>query len=146
MLEICFSKKHLERFKEMKILAVYLFGSQAAGETYPLSDVDIGVIFLEPEKCKDETLELYTKLYDIFTEVLPKDYLRERFKRRKHEFDLVFLQCAPIHLQFQAVRNSEILYESHVEKKLDYEEYVIKRYCDLRYFYDLHYNAIMERL
>jgi hypothetical protein len=111
-----------------------------------MSDVDLGVVFEEPEKYKDDTLKPYLEMYDIFTEVLPKDYLRQRFKLREHEFDLAFLQFTPIHLQFNAVRNSRVLYESDTEKRLDYEEYIIKRHCDLKYFRDLHFKYVMERI
>jgi len=63
-----------------------------------------------------------------------------------HEFDLVFLQFAPIYVQFNATRDARILYESNREKRLDYEEYILKRYCDLKYFYDLHYKSVLERI
>jgi len=130
----------------MNILAIYLFGSQAISKAHPLSDVDIGVVFKEPEKYKDKTLQPYLELYQIVTEVLPKDYLRHRFKMKGHEFDLVFLQFAPIHVQFNAIRDARILYESNREKRLDYEEYILKRYCDLKYIYDLHYKSVLERI
>lgn len=146
MLEIRFSRKHIDLFEKINILAIYLFGSHAVGNTHPLSDVDIGVVFKEPEKYRDKTLQLYTELYKVFTEVLPKEYLRHRFKKKEHEFDLVFLQFAPIHLQFYAIRNANILYENNREKRLDYEEYIIKRFCDLKYFYDLYYKSVLERI
>jgi len=146
MLEIRFSRRHINQFNKMNILAIYLFGSQAIGKAHPLSDVDIGVVFKKPEKYKDKTLQPYLELYQIFTEVLPKDYLQHRFKMKGHEFDLVFLQFAPIHVQFNAIRDARILYESNREKRLDYEEYILKRYCDLKYFYDLHYKSVLERI
>lgn len=146
MFRIQFSKKHDDRFKKLDILAVYLFGSQAKGNIHPLSDVDIGVVFEKPEKFKDKTMSLYLELYQILTEVLPKDYLRHRFKKKEHEFDLVFLQFAPIHIQFNAIRDAKVLYESHRDKRLDYEEYVLKRFCDLKYLYDLREKAILERI
>jgi len=58
MLEIRFSRRHINQFNKMNILAIYLFGSQAIGKTHPLSDVDIGVVFKEPEKYKDNTTTL----------------------------------------------------------------------------------------
>jgi predicted nucleotidyltransferase len=146
MLKIQFLKRHVERFKKLDILAIYLFGSQAEGNIHPLSDVDLGVVFENPQKYIDKTMSPYIELYQIFTEVLPKDYLRRRFKTKEHEFDLVFLQFAPIHIQFNAIRNAKVLFESRQEKRLDYEEYVLKRHCDLKYLYDLRENAILERI
>jgi len=146
MMRIKFSKKQTSQLKEMDILAVYLFGSYAQGKyVYSLSDVDIGVVLENPEKHKKDTLDLYSKLYDIFVEVLPKEYLRRRFELKEHEFDIVFLQFAPISLQFEAIKNGKVLYEENKEKRLDYEEYIMKRRCDLEYFYNLFDKSLLER-
>lgn len=145
-MELSFSQKHIAAFEEAGILALYLFGSYAEGNTHPLSDVDIGVIFEKPEQYKHNTMEPYSLLYDIFTDVLPKEYLQKRFELKEHEVDIVFLQFAPLNLQFEATRNGKILYEEDIKKRLDYEEYVLKKNCDLKYFYDLRYNAILERI
>ena len=146
MTKIKFSRKQLNQFKKMGIETIYLFGSRAQGYTHPLSDFDFGVVFSRPEKYKEKTLDIYSKLYQIFTEVLPKKYLRQRFKLRAHEFDIVFLQFAPISLQFEAIKGGKVLYEKNKEKRLDYEEYVLKRNCDLKYFYDLFYQNLLERI
>ncbi|MFH1900216.1 MAG: nucleotidyltransferase domain-containing protein [Patescibacteria group bacterium] len=146
MNKIKFSKKHIDIFKKMGIKTIYLFGSYAKGKTHPMSDFDIGVVFDKPEKYKDNTMKPYLKLYDIFTDVLPKEYLKKRFKMRAHEFDLVFLQFAPIRLQFNVIKDGVALYEKDKKKKFDYKEYVMKRYCDLEYFYNLHYNSILESI
>ena len=136
-------KKKLEK---LGINVIYLFGSQAQNNTSPLSDFDFGIVLEKPEKYKDNTLEIYSELYDIFTEILPKEYLRRRFRMREHEFDIVFLQFAPISLQFEAIKNGKILYERDREKRLNYEEYVMKRHADLEYFYNLRHEAILERI
>lgn len=146
MIEIQFSKRHIDHFKKLDILAIYLFGSQAEGKTHPLSDVDIGVIFKNAKKYIDNTMSPYIELYKIFTEVLPKNYLQQRFKKKEHEFDLVLLQFAPIHIQFNAIKNAKVLFENSQDKRLDYEEYILKRYCDLKYLYDLRESAILERI
>lgn len=130
----------------MEISIIYLFGSRAQGKVHPLSDVDIGVVFENPKKYKDNTMKPYLKLYDIFTDVLPKKYLRQRFKMREHEFDIVFLQFVPIRLQFKAIKNSKVLYEKNKEKRLNYEEHIMERYCDLKYFYDLSHKHLLERI
>lgn len=145
-MDIQFSTKHINIFKKMGIQTIYLFGSQVSGRIGSLSDVDIGVVFIEPEKYRDKTLDVYSKLYDIFTDVLPKDYLKRRFKMRAHEFDIVFLQFAPISLQFEAIKQAEILYESNKQKRLSYEEYIMKKQCDLKYFHDMRHQAILERV
>lgn len=146
MEKIKFTKKQIEEFNKMGIETIYLFGSRVKGKTGPLSDFDFGIIFKSPEKYKDKTIEVYYKLYDIFTDVLPKNYLRKRFEMRAHEFDIVFLQFAPISLQFEAISNGKVIYEKSAKRRFAYQEYVMKRYADLQYFYDLRYRAILERI
>lgn len=146
MKKIKFTQKHINTFKNLGIETIYLFGSHAQGRTHPMSDIDIGVVFSQPEKYKDNTMPAYSKLYDVFTDVLPKEYLRKRFKMRAHEFDLVFLQFAPISLQFNAIKGSKVLYEKDQEKRFNYQEYIMKRNADLEYFYSLKHEAILERI
>lgn len=146
MAEIKFHKKQIEEFKRLEISIIYLFGSRAQGKTHPLSDFDIGVVFENPEKYRNKTLDVYSKLYDIFTEVLPKKYLRQRFKMKEHEFDIIFLQFIPIRFQFKAIKNGKVLYEKNKEERLNYEEYIMERYCDLKYFYDLSHKYLLERI
>lgn len=146
MMKIKFSKKQINIFKKLGIQTIYLFGSQTQGLTGPLSDVDIGVVFSNPEKYRDKTMNPYLKLYEIFTEILPKSYLRKRFKIKKHELDIIFLQFAPISLQFAAINGGKVLYERDKKQRLSYEEYVTNRYCDLKYFRDIRYKAILERI
>lgn len=146
MAKIKFSKTQLNQFKKIGVETVYLFGSQAKDQTHALSDFDFGVILNKPEKYANDPLNTYSQLYSILVDILPKAYLRKRFQMRAHEFDLVFLQFAPIDLQFEAMQNSKILYEKNQEKRLDYEENILKKYADLKYFYDLSYKNLLERL
>lgn len=144
--KIRFSEKQIGEFEKMGINVIYLFGSRAKGITTSLSDFDFGIVFENPEKYRDTTLDVYNKLYEIFVDILPKKYLRQRFKMREHEFDIVFLQFASPSLQFSAIKEGQILYEKDKEKRLDYEEYVMKICCDLKYFFDIRYQAILERI
>ena len=130
----------------MGIKVIYLFGSYGQGHPHQLSDVDIGIVFEKPERYKENTLKVYNKLYDIFTDVLPRDYLYRRFKLRKHEFDIVFLQFGPISLQFRAVRDGKVLYEKDEELRFRYQEKVMTRNADLDYFHNMRYRAILERI
>ena len=133
--KIKFSQKQINQFKKMGVETVYLFGSQAQGFTHPLSDVDIGVVFENPEKYKNKTMEPYLKLDDIFSDIFPKK-----------QIDVVFLQFTPLSLQFNATRGGKVLYEKNEEKRFCYQEDILKRYLDAKYFYDLRYKAILERM
>jgi len=120
----------------MGIEVIYLFGSYVQGFKTPLSDIDIGVVFAKPEKYQDNTLEVYNKLYDVFTDIFPNT----------KEVDIVFLQFTPISLQFNAIKDGEIIYESNSKARFCYQESVLKKYLDLKYFYNLRYKAILTRI
>ncbi len=144
---IRFLKKDIQKFKEMEILAIYLFGSMATGKNvHGHSDFDVGVVFENIQQLKDDELEVYGKLYDIIIEKLPKKYLKKRFEMRAHEVDIVFLQNAPISLQAQVVQEGKVLYESDKSKLASYKEYVLARYCDLQYVYAVAHNHLLERI
>ncbi len=146
MLEIKFSKKHKDIFQEIGISVLYLFGSYAQGNAHKLSDIDIGVVFSSPEKYKDKTMDAYLKLYDIFTDVLPKEYLKRRFKTRKHDFDLVFLQFAPLELQYNVLKQNKIIYQSNDNIEANYRENILKKYIDFSYFLNMRHQAALDRI
>lgn len=146
-MNISFLQKHKLVFKALGVEAIILFGSQTTGKINNLSDVDIGVIFAKPEKYKNNTNDVYLKLYDVLTDVLPRAYLQRRFKLREHEVDIVFLQFAPIYLQHKALQDGKIIYQSQVgkDKILTYKENVSRSFLDLRHFFNLRFQAILER-
>jgi predicted nucleotidyltransferase len=141
-----FNKKHIDILKKIGVETIYLFGSRAEGRISPMSDVDIGVVFERQEKYKDNTIEVYNKLYDIFVDVLPKNYLKKRFDIREHEFDIVFLQFAPVDLQYSAIIKNKILYQENKEKTFYYQEKVLKEYLDFKYYLNIFQKAILARI
>ena len=144
---ITFSKADIEKFKKMDILAIYLFGSMATGRyIHDRSDFDFGIVLENTKQLKGGTLELYNELYDIILEKLPKKYLKKRFALRVHEFDMVFLQQAPIKLQAQIFQEGKVLYQSNKSTLDKYRDYVLERYCDLQYVYEISRKALLERI
>ncbi len=144
---IKFSKKDIEKFKEMDILAIYLFGSMATGKyIHARSDYDFGVIMKNPKVLEKNEMEIYGQVYDIITAVLPKGYLKKRFQSRAHDFDLAFLQKGPISFQAKAIQEGIVIYQSDAELLKNYREYVLEQYCDLQYVYQISRENLMERL
>jgi predicted nucleotidyltransferase len=133
--KIKFSSKQLNQFKKFGIDVIYLFGSQTQGFAHSMSDIDIGIVFADPARYQDKTLDIYNKLDNIFREV---------FSRQ--EIDVVFLQFTPFDLQYSAIKDSQVLYKKSDEKNYNYREYVMKRVADLQYFYDMSYKAILNRI
>lgn len=144
---IKFTKKDIARLKKMDILAIYLFGSMATGKyTHDHPDFDFGVVLKDPEKLKGNTLKVYNELYDIIIEKLPKGYLKKRFKLRAHEFDIVFLQDTPVYFQARVVQDGRVLYCQDQRALGRYKDYVIERFCDLQYVYEISHKALLERI
>lgn len=108
-----------ENLGELKIGIVYLFGSQIHGYTTPLSDIDIGVVFMNPDALKD-SINLYTKLYDVFTDIFPG----------RQEVDIVLLQQTSPVFQYQVIKHGKVLYHCDPAFRANYEEQVTKEYID----------------
>ncbi|HWR58823.1 MAG TPA: nucleotidyltransferase domain-containing protein [Thermodesulfovibrionales bacterium] len=123
------------RMKELGIIAVYLFGSEAEGTMTTRSDIDIGVVLEEPEDLED-TRPLYNALYAELSRVYKPTFLRD--------LDIVLLQKAPLTLQYNAITHGKILYEEDPVQRADYEESVTNSYLDFRPVLE-YFNGIASR-
>jgi predicted nucleotidyltransferase len=113
-------KELVQKLKKLKISIVYLFGSKAIGKKTPSSDIDIGVVSKDPLSGGD-TRDLYENLYGIFSEIY-----------RVPKIDIVFLQMAPLSLQYSVIKEGKILFEEDPLVTADYEHRVINQYLDFR--------------
>ena len=145
-MEIKFSKEQIDEFQRLGVTAVYLFGSYATGQTHSLSDVDFAILLDDLGVYRTAPMDVYNKFYEIFSAVLPQEYLKKRFELKQHEFDLIFLQEVSTRLQYEVTRDGKVLYENDRAKRLAYEESVLKQYCDLNYIYGIFHNSLMERI
>jgi predicted nucleotidyltransferase len=118
--------------KKLGVGVVYLFGSKAIGRDSPLSDVDIGVVLKTGPPI--DTRSLYHQLYSIFSEQYPASRV-----------DIVFLQNAPLALQFSAVKTGKVLFEEEPRFTADYEKSVVDQYLDFRPVLDLFDRAAGKR-
>src|SRR3989304_1452182 len=108
------------KLKELGVSIIYLFGSRAGGTSTPMSDMDIGVV-LKGEMTLYDSRTLYNDLYDLFSGLYPLV-----------ELDIVFLQSAPLTLQYHAIREGKVLYEENPQLTAYYEAYVISMYLDFK--------------
>ena len=126
-------KKIKEEIRKLGVSIIYIFGSRAVGRGSALSDIDIGVV-LKNHSVAEETRALYNKLYGLLSDQYPESKL-----------DLVFLQTAPLALQFFAVRDGKVLFEEDPRYTADYEKCVIQQYLDFRPVLDLFDGVTAER-
>jgi predicted nucleotidyltransferase len=122
-----------DKLGKLGVAVVYLFGSKAIGRGTRLSDIDIGVTLKNPAFEKD-TRALYQTLYEIFTEIYPNSKL-----------DIVFLQIAPLALQYSAIKDGKILFEEDPKFTADYVNLLINQYLDFKPVLDLFDQVSMER-
>lgn len=95
---------------------LYLFGSHAERTATPLSDVDLGVVFVE--RPPDRSVA-YQPLYELATELFPSQTV-----------DVVFLQQAPLELRGDAVRHGVVLYERSWGARAAFEEQIMLACAD----------------
>jgi predicted nucleotidyltransferase len=106
--------------KKLGVAVVYLFGSRSTGQDTPLSDVDIGVVF-QALHLEEETRAVYQSLFEIFSDQYPS-----------RKVDIVFLQAAPLALQYSVLKEGKVLFQEDPIFRADYENRVINQYLDFR--------------
>ncbi len=128
------------------ILAAYAFGSGAEkaveliegreteGIKDPLADIDLGMVFHAKRLSPGERIKTYGRLYSELSEIFSPFTL-----------DLIFLQETGVILQFEAI-NGISVYTSDDDKRLEYEEHVIKFYQDWKPDYDQYTKEVLEAI
>ena len=108
------------RLERIGVAIVYLFGSRATGRAFPFSDVDIGIVLNDPGPEGDARI-LYQSLFELFSEAFPNAKL-----------DIVFLQTAPLTVQYSAIKEGKILFEKDPIFTADYIYRVVNFYLDFK--------------
>jgi len=115
-----------------EIVSVFLFGSYGTDLQHDLSDIDFAVYF-----SRDVNLQFEADLLGEMSTVLNTDRI-----------DLINLNKAPLNLQFKAVAQGKIIYESDFIATCNYIEKMLKRYhdfaIDLENFYRDYDIALKE--
>lgn len=124
---------------KLEVALVYLFGSKALKVETPLSDTDIGIVFFDRRILKDpkESRDGYNQLYDLFASIYPD---------LERAIDLIFLQQAPIALQYDVVTNGKVIYEASSKFRANYEERVINEFLDFKPILNYFDSVLLERI
>lgn len=128
--------KHRAFLKKTDVVAIYLFGSRAQRLESEDSDFDYAVLTKKPHELYDD---LYRKLYDMFTEISPRDLQND-------VIDIVFLKNAGLELKFHVIRYGQILYDKNSKERLDFETEAGLFYCDYKPILDQFDRGILEAL
>lgn len=127
-----------EKLYNLGVGTVYLFGSQAEGVAGSASDIDIGVLFTDPKVARGDTTDVYAVLYDIFCAVFDMSNFRT--------IDIVFLERAPLELQYDVISHGKVLFEISSDFRLDFEERVSALYRDFRPLLMENNAAVLQRI
>jgi len=121
-------------FAEKPVAVVYLFGSQARGDSGPLSDVDIAVL-LTGQPTAEECAQQQLALLDKVTAYLRRD-----------DVDVVILNRAPLLLQHRVIRDGTVLFCRDDLYRVRYEAQTIMAYLDFRYYQERYFDALKDRI
>ena len=129
------NKKNLEKiFKKEGVVLAYLFGSAARGETGPLSDVDIAVLFsgkVKENDYFDKRLRLSSKINEILG----------IFKT-----EVVVLNQVPPLLKHRAVFYGISIFGSNPKLRRDFELRVLQEYEDFNYHLETAYRIMRKHI
>lgn len=128
-----------DRLRQLGVAVLYLFGSHAEGLATSASDIDVGVLF-SPDSLPlpENKTELYNALYDVFTDVFDMSGFRD--------IDIVFLDQAPLELQFDVITHGRVLFETDSDIRLDFEERVAALYRDFRPLLNEFNRGVLQRI
>jgi len=105
-------------FEGHGVVFAYLFGSQARGETGPLSDIDIGVYFgaaIASEERFDAHLAVLGELSDLF---------------KTDAVDVVVLNDAPPLLAHRILKEGRLLFSADDKVRVEFETTAVLKYLD----------------
>ena len=132
----CHLKKiQLQRLQKLQVSLVYLFGSHAEGKDQPLSDFDIGVVFLQDISYERDCRKIYHELYDIFSDIFPCKNI-----------DIVFLQKAGLELCMDVIQHGRILFEHSKDRRMEFEERITLLYADFKPLLNEFDRAVLDRI
>lgn len=135
MEKIKFLKTDLAAVAERYQLAdIYLFGSKISGFQRKESDLDIAVRFQKGLPFLSERSKVYGNLFSDLSAVFQSE-----------KIDLVFLEEAPLHLQFKIVSEGKLVYANKMDETLNFLEKTASFYRDYKYFIEEYFQGVLAR-
>jgi uncharacterized protein len=114
-----------------RVECAWLFGSAARGETGPLSDVDVAILF-EEEVAPEARLELAAALV-------------EELERGAPRVDLVILDEAPPALRHRVLLDGILLLERDPRRRVAFEVNSIREALDFQHLSAIYDRALLDR-
>lgn len=124
-----FTPSEQEKFENLGINAIVLFGSHAQHVSQETSDVDVFVIGRRSE-------EAYDYLYERLSEKIKKLV----------DIDIVFQSSASMELQNHVAIYGQVLYQGKPDTFVDFREDVMLRYADFAPYRQMFQQATLDRI
>lgn len=115
--------------KIQSVSAVYIFGSMARKEMNELSDIDIAIIF---SKNNQNNFELIAKFTEDIQLILNK------------KVDICDMRQADLLFAYRALSEGILIYTSKQDERIEFEVDLMRRYFDLKSFFDEYYDTISK--
>lgn len=125
-----------DKLTDLDVGLVYQFGSTISEIETPLSDLDIGVVFLREDSAVLDNPGIFSELYRLFCECVHTD----------KEIDMVYLQKASLRLQYELISHGKVVYEIDPDFRYNYEEKVLREYLDFQPIEAYFDHALIQRL
>jgi len=128
------NKELMTVFRENKVSFVYLFGSQASGNSGKDSDVDIAVM-LPFEMKKEERFDLRLNLMGKISEILKK------------KVDIVVLNdIRSLYFKYIIIKEGKIIYKESDLSPAEFESKALGIYFDFRPFLENYNKDYVKRI
>lgn len=115
------------------VVAAYLFGSAARGDSGPLSDLDIALL-LDGALGKSERFDLRLRLSGELSALMDETV------------DLVILNDVGAQLAFEVIKAGRMILCKDKAERVDFEQKVMSRYLDRRYYDKRHAETILGQI
>lgn len=126
-------RKIRDLFNRKEVVVAYLFGSLVKREISPLSDIDIAV-YLDERIPGNRQNEVHMTLLNELITILGDD------------LDLILMNSADLLMNFNIIKEGEIIYQRSETEKVMIESEIMDRYMDMRYYHKRHVDVTLDRM
>lgn len=124
------TEKLISYFEKINsVSAVYVFGSQARNDTHERSDIDIAVLF---SKSIRNEFDLRIQITEDLKSILNK------------EIDVCDIREAELPFAYRVLSEGKVIYVSNQAERIDFEVDLMRRYFDIKPFFDEYYSTIAK--
>jgi predicted nucleotidyltransferase len=126
-------KRLFNYLSKYPVIIAYVFGSEAKGESGPLSDMDIAV-FVDKSIDKSGRFDLKLRLSNELSSIMDR------------RVDLVILNDTPVQLSFEVIEDGELVFCRDQSIKVAVETEILSKYLDRRYYDKRHAELALEKI